>query len=98
MSLPDDSDFPTIQPPTHGRGTSNGTTSIASFSSIRGIDGQTAKEVVNPESDSFGYIEQLLEGLAALGKVAWGLDVVSQRLPGEVSALVESTIHEVEER
>ncbi|GAA5991883.1 hypothetical protein JCM10908_002254 [Rhodotorula pacifica] len=52
----------------------------------------------NPEVDSFAYIEMLLEALAALGKLGYALDAVGQRIQGELFALVESTIEEVEER
>lgn len=52
----------------------------------------------NPESDSFAYIETLLESLAVLTHLASALDVVAQRLPVEVYTLVETTIEEVSER
>ncbi|KAF5323312.1 hypothetical protein D9611_005740 [Ephemerocybe angulata] len=52
----------------------------------------------NPESDSFAYMETLLESLAVLGKLGSALDSISQRLPGEIHNLVETTLDEVEER
>jgi len=52
----------------------------------------------NPESDSFAYMETLLESLAVLGKLASALDSISQRLPGEIYNLVEATLDEVDER
>jgi len=52
----------------------------------------------NPETDSFAYIEILLESLAVLGKLGSALDIVAQRLQSEIYALVESTLDEVEER
>lgn len=52
----------------------------------------------NPESDSFAYMENLLEALAVLGKIGSALDVVSQRLPTEIYALVDQTVDEVYER
>ncbi len=52
----------------------------------------------NPESDSFTYIEMLLEGLAVLGKLGSGLDTITQRLPIEIYSLVEATIDEVNDR
>ena len=52
----------------------------------------------NPESDSFAYIEMLLEGLAVLGKLGSGLDTIAQRLPIEIYSLVEATIDEVNDR
>ncbi|KAK4047934.1 exocyst subunit [Microbotryomycetes sp. JL201] len=52
----------------------------------------------NPELDSFSYIESLMESLAVLGKLGYGLDAVAQRVQGEIFALVESTVEEVGER
>ncbi|KAI0068285.1 hypothetical protein BV25DRAFT_1793562 [Artomyces pyxidatus] len=52
----------------------------------------------NPETDSFTYIETLLESLAVLGKLGSALDIVSQRLPSEIFSLVEATVDEVGER
>ena len=57
-----------------------------------------ASTVRNPEADSFAYMETLLESLAVLGKLGNALDVVSQRLPGEIFNLVETTLDEVGER
>lgn len=57
-----------------------------------------SKQSSNPESDSFAYLETLLESLAVLGKLGSGLDTVSQRLPGEIFSLVDLTLDEVEER
>lgn len=53
---------------------------------------------VNPEADSFAYIETLLESLAILGKLGSALDSVMQRLQSEIFSLIESTVEEVEER
>jgi exocyst complex component 4 len=52
----------------------------------------------NPESDSFGYIETLLESLAVLGELGNGLDIVAQRLPVEIYSVLEATLDEVNER
>jgi len=52
----------------------------------------------NPEADSFVYMETLLESLAVLGKLGNALDSIGQRLPGEIFALVETTLDEIEER
>lgn len=54
--------------------------------------------VVNPEADSFAYMETLIESLAVLGKLGTALDTISQRLSSEIFALVEATLNEVEER
>lgn len=43
-------------------------------------------------------METLLESLAVLGKLGNALDNISQRLPGEIFSLVETTLGEVEER
>jgi exocyst complex component 4 len=52
----------------------------------------------NPETDSFVYVETLLESLSVLGKLGGGLDIVAQRLPGEIFALIDATVDEVSER
>ena len=52
----------------------------------------------NPESDSFVYIETLLESLSVLGKLGGVLDIVAQRLPSEIFTLVDGTVDEVSER
>lgn len=57
-----------------------------------------ASNNANPESDSFAYMETLLESLAVLGKLGSALDNIGHRLPGEIFALVEITLNEVEER
>jgi exocyst complex component 4 len=55
-------------------------------------------EAQNPESDSFTYLETILESLAILGKLGTALESVTQRLPMELYSLVESTVEEVDER
>lgn len=69
------------------------TFSVASITSL--ID---REQPYNPESDSFKYMEILLESLAVLGKLGNALDIISQRLPTEIYALVERTIDEAHER
>lgn len=59
---------------------------------------QTSLGPQNPESDSFTYIETLLEALAVLGKLVGALDSVIQRAPTEMFVLVEGTIEEVSDR
>ncbi|KAG0704359.1 Sec8 exocyst complex component-specific domain-containing protein [Suillus ampliporus] len=51
-----------------------------------------------PSAPLFAYIETLLESLAVLGKLGSALDIVAQRLQGEIYSLVECTLDEVEER
>ena len=58
----------------------------------------STEEEANPESDSFAYIETLLEALAVLGKLVGALDTVVQRLPVELYNLVASTTDEVNDR
>ncbi len=53
---------------------------------------------LNPEVDSFVYMETLLESLAVLGRLGNALDTIGQRLPGEIFTLVETTLDEIEER
>ena len=53
---------------------------------------------VNPEQDSFAYMEVILEALAVLGKLPHALEVVSARIGSELNALIETTIDEVAER
>lgn len=52
----------------------------------------------NPELDSFAYIESLMESLACLGKLGYGLDSITQRVQGEMFTLVEGTVDEVGDR
>ncbi|KAK7059154.1 exocyst subunit [Paramarasmius palmivorus] len=54
--------------------------------------------LANPESDSFSYMETILESLAVLGRLGSALDIVAQRLPGEIFSLVDQTLDEVSER
>ncbi|KAK4052526.1 exocyst subunit [Microbotryomycetes sp. JL221] len=75
----------------------NGTSTSMGGSGFKGnkLGGGGGK---NPELDSFSYIESLMESLAVLGKLGYGLDAVAQRVQGEVFALVEATVEEVAER
>jgi Exocyst complex component Sec8 C-terminal len=52
----------------------------------------------NLESDSFAYIETVLESLAVLGELGNALDIVAQRISVEISSLLEGTVDEVHER
>ena len=80
--------------------TGNGLSSISSFANLASIAGGGSSQTQsrNPETDSFAYIETLLESLAVLGKLGSGLDVVAQRLSSEIFTLIENTIEEVGER
>ena len=80
----------------HGRSSLNGTSgSSLNNSSTAAV---YLSSNLNPEADSFAYMETLLESLAVLGKLGNALDNIAQRLPGEIFALVETTLDEVEER
>lgn len=74
----------------------NGASAGQSFSSLS--TPPSAQNMRNPESDSFAYIETLLESLAVLGKLGSALDIVAQRLPGEIFSVVETTLDEVADR
>jgi exocyst complex component 4 len=60
--------------------------------------GNDKQKTVNPEQDSFAYMEVILESLAVLGKLGHALEVVSARIGSELNALIETTIDEVAER
>ncbi|KAI1789788.1 Sec8 exocyst complex component-specific domain-containing protein [Ganoderma leucocontextum] len=72
-----------------------GSTSFGALSNLASTSNAQSR---NPEADSFAYIETLLESLAILGKLGTGLDIVAQKLPGEIFSLVEATVEEVSER
>lgn len=50
------------------------------------------------ESDSFEYIQTVLESLNALGKLSDALDLIPQRLPIEVQSIISSTIDQIASR
>lgn len=83
------------------RGSTSASSPIAgvnSFASSSNLAGIAVSHNKSPESDSFAYMETLLESLAVLGKLGSALDAVAQRLPQEIYALVDSTLDEVSER
>ncbi|THU93977.1 hypothetical protein K435DRAFT_179786 [Dendrothele bispora CBS 962.96] len=57
--------------------------------------GSHLQTTTNPESDSFSYIEIVLESLAILGKLGTALDIVAQRLSNEIYSLIDTTLEEV---
>lgn len=65
---------------------------------LNGLDSATSSSKLNPEQDSFAYIETILESLAYLGKLGHGMDSVLQRAPIEIYNLVEGTVVDVDER
>ncbi|KAF7732333.1 hypothetical protein EC973_005229 [Apophysomyces ossiformis] len=52
----------------------------------------------NPETDSYYYMEIIMEALAVLGEVPTALETIQERLPFEIHTLVDKTIAEVEAR
>ncbi|WWC87558.1 uncharacterized protein L201_002448 [Kwoniella dendrophila CBS 6074] len=90
-------DIPAI---THSRAGSNNIGQAGSHGSLSSLLGPShgQGESNNPEADSYAYMETLLEALSAMGKLGSALDMISQRVPGEIHALVETTLDEVEER
>lgn len=74
-----------------GIGQAASSVSLASMAELRG-------DLANPEADSYTYMETLLEALATLGRLGLALETVAQRVPGEIHALVELTLDEVEDR
>jgi exocyst complex component 4 len=99
-----DSSLSTIPEPkiTHSRSGSSsnalGQGGSSSSLSIFVSGGGSGVESGNIEGDSFAYMEVLLEALAVMGRLGFALEVIAQRVGGEVHALVEATLDEVEER
>ncbi|KAG2192041.1 hypothetical protein INT46_011644 [Mucor plumbeus] len=52
----------------------------------------------NPETDSFYYMEIIMEALLVLGDIPAALETIRERLPVEIHSLVDKTISEVEQR
>ncbi|KIY62642.1 exocyst complex component sec8 [Cylindrobasidium torrendii FP15055 ss-10] len=63
-----------------------------------GMPSLPSSSTVNPEADSFTYMENILESLAVLSRLGSALDNVAQRVAIEVFNLVEGTLEEVSER
>lgn len=80
------------------RNSGSGMAVSQSSSSFSNLASTSTTQMHNPESDSFSYIETLLESLAVLGKLGSALDNVAQRLPGEIYTMVDTTLEEVSER
>lgn len=79
----------------HGISTS---TSFPSMNIPQAKSTREADSLQHPESDSFLYMESVLESIAVLGKLGTALDTIAQRLSGEIYNLVETTLDEVTER
>ncbi|CAO3607525.1 unnamed protein product [Mucor fragilis] len=52
----------------------------------------------NPETDSYYYMEIIMEALLVLGDIPAALETIQERLPVEIHSLVDKTISEVEQR
>ncbi|KAJ3283609.1 hypothetical protein HK104_010298, partial [Borealophlyctis nickersoniae] len=83
--------------------------SILSYHEVEGRSGKTksasddGEEMVedldvNPEEDSYRYMQSLLEGLFLLGKLPEAMQVTGDRLPVELYYVVERTIQEADQR
>lgn len=73
-------------------------TQIKHSASVTSIASLAGPEPAAPESDSFAYMEMLLESLAAMGRLGAALDTVVQRVPSEIHQLIDTTTDEVAER
>ncbi|KAE9408284.1 hypothetical protein BT96DRAFT_962930 [Gymnopus androsaceus JB14] len=74
----------------------NGAAPTASFN--YNMSSRHPQTLLNPEADSFAYLETVLESLAVLGRLGATLDIVAQRLSSEIYSLIETTVEEVSER
>ncbi|KAI0122855.1 Sec8 exocyst complex component-specific domain-containing protein [Xylariales sp. AK1849] len=52
----------------------------------------------NPEADTFGYVQLVVESLNKLGRLESAVDTLKQRLPVELFSIVNETINEVDQR
>lgn len=73
-------------------------TQLANTSSITSLASLAANEPMSGEFDTFGYMEMILEALAAMGRLGSALDTVVQRVPVEIHQLIDATTEEVAER
>jgi exocyst complex component 4 len=83
----------------------NDTTNIRNSAAIKASVGSASslamgnvKEGSSPESDSFAYMEMLLESLAVLGRLGNALDITAQRVASEIYALTDGVLEDVSER
>jgi exocyst complex component 4 len=101
FSVPDDPRHSILDTNSHPKGHSRNTslstpTPVRPSSTVDPTSTITTPE--NIESNSFLYIEMILEALAVLGALGGALDSVNQRLGVEIFGLVESVIGDVHER
>lgn len=52
----------------------------------------------NPEADTFSYVGLVVESLNKLGRLEAAVDILKQRMPVELFAIVNETINEVDQR
>jgi len=52
----------------------------------------------NPEADTFSYVTLLVEALNKLGRLEAGVDMLKQRLPVELFAVVSETINDIDQK
>lgn len=71
---------------------------IANTTSITSLSSLAVNEPLGGEFDTFGYMEMILEALAAMGRLGSALDTVLQRVPVEIHQLIDATTEEVSER
>ncbi|KAF8595459.1 hypothetical protein BDV93DRAFT_528628, partial [Ceratobasidium sp. AG-I] len=101
FTLPDDprhSILDTTSAPHHKSHSRNPSLTIAPRPNSTHEPAQTISTPENIESNSFLYIEMLLEALAVLGTLGSALDSVNQRLGVEIFGLVEGVMNDVHER
>ena len=83
---------------TNGLGNAAPAGSNGSVNGSNGGSNNAAARSLNPEQDSFAYVEDILESLAYLGKLSFAMDSILQRAPIEMYNLVEATVAEADER
>ena len=68
--------------------------------SMEKIDKESLSQNIqsSSESESFDYMQTLLEGLFILGKLSDALDLLPQRLPNEIQSIISTTIDQVSSR
>ncbi|OZJ02130.1 hypothetical protein BZG36_04585 [Bifiguratus adelaidae] len=87
-------EFPTAYP----NGLNDSNTSANAILELGKHDALIEDTDRNPETDSYYYMEILLEALGVLNKLPETLDTIQQRLMPEINQLVDKTIEEVDER
>ncbi|KDN51404.1 hypothetical protein K437DRAFT_272907 [Tilletiaria anomala UBC 951] len=81
-----------------GMANSKSTDSLAGLTGFNSAGDSGSNGSENIESNSFLYIEMLLESIARLDKLSYVLDTIAHRLQVEVHQVIDTTIEEVERR